>query len=141
MEGDVDALERDGGEATLEFDGVRFRLGLFGALLDDFDEVGLDVVEREGFDQGVDVHFLSLEVVGDACEAIEGSQVTGADVLHVGNVVVDNLQQPFGFLCDVFDHVLQGLLVEGFGDSAWVDSAHGIIRPASGIPFDSNLHS
>ena len=67
MKGDVDAFEGDGGEAALELDGLRFRRGLGGAFADDFHEAGFDVVEREGFDEGVDVDFLGFEEVGDVC--------------------------------------------------------------------------
>ena len=67
MEGDVDAFEGNGGEATLELDRLGFRRGLGGAFADDVDEAGFDVVEGEGFDEGVDVDLLGFEEVGDVC--------------------------------------------------------------------------
>ena len=75
MEGDVDAFEGDGGEAALELDGVGSRRGLGGALLDDFDEAGFDVVEGEGFHEGIDVNFLGFEEVGDVCQAVESTEL------------------------------------------------------------------
>ena len=65
MEGHVDALERDGGEASLQVNGLRFRRGLGGAFTDDLNEPSFDVVQREGFDEGVDVNSLCFEEVGD----------------------------------------------------------------------------
>ena len=67
MEGDVDAFEGDGGEAALELDGLGPRRGLGGAFADDVDETGFDVVQGEGFNEGVDIHFLGFEKVGDVC--------------------------------------------------------------------------
>ena len=75
VEGDVDAFEGNGGEAALELDGLGFRRCLGCALLDDLDEAGFDVVEGEGFDEGVDVHFLGFEEVGDVCQAIESTEL------------------------------------------------------------------
>lgn len=75
MEGHIDALEGDGGEAALQLDGLGFRRGLGGAFADDFDESGLDVFQGEGFDEGVDVDFLGFEEVGDVCEAVESTEL------------------------------------------------------------------
>ena len=140
MEGDVDALERDGGEPALEVYRLRLSHSLRGALADDGEEVGLDVVEGEGVHEGLDVDFLRFEIVGDVGEAVEGAQVAGADVLHVGDVVVDDFEQPVGFLGDVLDDVLQRLLVEGFGDPGRVHGAHGVVGAAGGVALDGDLH-
>lgn len=134
MEGHVDALERDGGEAALQFERLRLGLGFVRAAFDDLDEVRFDVFERHFFHQGLDVDFLGFEVVGDAGEGIEGAElqrrrldlcrlaesgvsggtyISGADVLHVCDVVVDDFQKPLRLLGNVLNHVLQGLLVEG----------------------------
>lgn len=67
MEGHVDAFEGDGCKAALQVDGLRFRGSLGGAVTDDFDELGFDVVEGTGFEETVDVDVLGFEVVGDAC--------------------------------------------------------------------------
>ena len=67
MEGHVDAFKGDGGEAALQLDGLGFRRGLGGALADNFDKSGLDVFQRERFDEGVDVDFLGFKEVGDVC--------------------------------------------------------------------------
>ena len=65
MEGDVDALEWDGGEAALQVKGLGFRRGLRGTFTDDLNEPSFDVVQGEGFDEGVDVDSLGFEEVGD----------------------------------------------------------------------------
>ena len=49
MEGDVNALERDGGESALKIDGLRFGFGLVGALADDVNEARFDIFEGERF--------------------------------------------------------------------------------------------
>ena len=65
MERHVDAFERNGSEAALEIDGLGFRRCLRGALADDLDKPGFDVVEGEGFNEGVNVDFLGFEEVGN----------------------------------------------------------------------------
>lgn len=75
MEGDVDAFERDSGEAALEVERFRFGFGLFGAFADDLDEVGFDVVEGHGLHEGLDVDFLGFDVVGDVGQAVEGAEL------------------------------------------------------------------
>lgn len=75
MEGDVDALERDGGEAALEFEGLGFAGGFVGAAFDDLHEVGFDVFEGHFFHEGLDVYFLGFEVVCDAGEGVEGAEL------------------------------------------------------------------
>ena len=76
MEGDVDALERDGGEAALEVEGFGFGFGLLGASTDDFDEVGFDVVEGHGLHEGLDVDFLGFDVVGNIRQAVECTELS-----------------------------------------------------------------
>ena len=73
MERDVDALERDGGEATLELDGGRLGFGLLGAFVNDFDELGLDVFEGESLHESLNVDLLRFEVVGDVCQAVQST--------------------------------------------------------------------
>ena len=140
VEGDVDALERDGGEAALEVERLRLRGRLLGALADDGDELGLDFVEGEALHQVVDVEFLGFEVVGDVGEAVEGAEVAGADVLHVSDVVVDDFEQEAGFFGNVFDDVLQRLLVEGLGDSRWVHGTHAVVGTPLFVALDGDLH-
>ena len=65
MEGDVDAFEGDGGEASFEFNGLGFGGGDGGAFADDVDEAGFDVCEGEGFHERLDIDFLGFEEVGD----------------------------------------------------------------------------
>ncbi len=106
VEGDIDALEWNGGEPALQINWFRFGLGLLRALSDDFDQVLLDVFKRHRLHQRLNVDFLGLDVIGDVGEAVESAKITGANVLHVGDVVIDDLEEPFGFFGDVFDDVL-----------------------------------
>lgn len=141
VERHVDALERNGREAALELDGAGLGFGLLGALLDDLDQMSLDVLDGQALCQLLNVDLLCLEVVGDVGEAVESAQVTSGDILHVGDVVVDNLEQPAGGLGDVLHDVLQSLLVEGLADTRWVDGAHAVIRAAGFVTLDCDLHS
>lgn len=75
VEGDVDALEGDGGEAALQVERLGLGLGLLGALADDVAQVGFDVVEGHGLHEGLDVDFLRFDVVGDVGQAVEGSEL------------------------------------------------------------------
>lgn len=77
--------------------------------------------------QLLNVDLLSLEVVGHSSKGVKRAEITSADVLHVGNVVIDNLQQPCGLLRNILDDILKSLLVERLRDPAGVDSAHRII--------------
>ena len=140
VEGYVNSLEGNGGETALQVDGLGLGLGLLGALLDDGGEVLLDFLEGDGLHQLLDVDLLGLEVVEDVGEAVEGAEVTGADVLLVLDVEVDNLQEPCGSLGDVLDNVLQGLLGKGLADTRGVDSAHGVVGATSLVTLDSDLH-
>jgi len=92
VERHVNSLEGDGGEAALQLDRLGFGFTLLCAFLDDFNKVSLDIIQGECFDQRVDIDLLGFEEVGDTREAVERSEISGADVLHVGDVVVDNLQ-------------------------------------------------
>lgn len=75
MEGNVDALERDGGEAALEADGLGLGFRLFGALLDDFDEVSFDVLDGHLLHEGSDVDLLSFKEVENVGKTIEGTEL------------------------------------------------------------------
>lgn len=75
MEGDVDALEGDGGEAALEFEGLGLAGGFLGAAGDDLHEVGFYVFEGHFFHEGLDVDFLGFEVVCYASEGVEGAEL------------------------------------------------------------------
>lgn len=140
VEGHVDTLKGDGGEAALQVDGLWLGLGLLGALLDDGGEVLLDFLEGDCLHQLLDVDLLGLEVVEDVREAVESAEVTGANVLLVLDVEVDNLQEPCGGLGDVLDNVLQGLLGEGLADTRGVDCAHGVVGATGLVTLDSDLH-
>lgn len=160
MEGDVDALQGDSSEATLQVDWAGLGLGLLDAFLNDADKVSLDVVEGHALHQGGNVDILGLEEVEEVGEAVQGSElnvvsiayfheclwergvtyITSSNVLHVSNVVVDDLQKPASLLGNVLHDVLQGLLVEGLRDTARVDSAHGVVRATLLVTLDGNLH-
>ncbi|TFA99144.1 hypothetical protein CCMA1212_009009 [Trichoderma ghanense] len=86
------------------------------------------------------VNLLQLEEVGHSAKRVQGAQVTSTYVLHVGDVVVDNFQQPASLLRNVVDDELKSLLVERLGDAAGVDGAHGVVGAAGGITLDGNLH-
>ncbi|KAI6757458.1 hypothetical protein HG531_003283 [Fusarium graminearum] len=86
------------------------------------------------------VDLLDLDEVGHASKSVERTEVTGTDVLLVGNVVVDNLEEPASLLSNVVDNELESSFVEGLADAAGVDSTHGVVGPASGITLDGNLH-
>ena len=140
VEGHVDALERDGSEAALEIEGLRLGCRLRRALADDLHEVILDVVQGQGLHQLLDVDFLCLQVVEDAGQGVQGAEVAGAHILHVGDVVIDDLQQPGRLLGDVADDVLERFFVKRLGDAAWVDGAHGVVGAACLVTLDGNLH-
>ena len=78
VEGDIDPLERDGGETPLEGDRVRFLSRHGGAFADDVDELGFDRGEVEGFHQVLDVDLLSFEEVGHIGEAVEGAELNNS---------------------------------------------------------------
>ena len=67
--------------------------------------------------------------------------ITGADILLVNNVIIDNFQQPFGFFRDVINNVLKSLLIDGLRDTARIDGHHRIVASSLGIAFDGNLSS
>ncbi|KAI7277110.1 beta subunit of fatty acid synthase [Hortaea werneckii] len=115
VEGDVDALERDDGEAALELDGLGLGFRLLGALLDDVLQVLLDVLQAHRLHQGLDVDLLRLEVVGDVGHGVNGAEVACADVL----------------LC---------LLVERLADTRRVDGSHRVVRTAGLVTLDGDLH-
>ena len=140
VERHVNALEGDGGKATLQVERLGLRLSLLGALLDDGSEVLLDLLKGDGLHQLLDVDLLGLEVVEDVGEAVEGPEVTSADVLRVLDVQVDNLEKPGGGLGDVLNNVLQGLFGEGLADTRGVDSAHGVVGAALLVTLHSDLH-
>ncbi|KAF3401859.1 hypothetical protein F1880_009718 [Penicillium rolfsii] len=148
VEGDVDTLEGNGGEATLQLNGLGLGLGLLDALLDDADQVSLEVLERHALHKSWDVNVLGLEEVQEVGKAVESAElqgftltyITSSDVLHVGNIVVDNLQKPASLLGNDLDDVLQGLLVEGLGDTAGVDGTHGVVGATLLVTLDGNLH-
>lgn len=140
MERHVDTLEGDSGKATLQVEGLGLGLGLLGALLDDGGEVLLDLLKRDGLHELLDVDLLGLEVVEDVGEAVEGAEVTSADVLRVLDVQVDNLEEPGGGLGDVLNNVLQGLLGEGLADTRRVDGAHRVVGAALLVTLDGDLH-
>lgn len=73
MEGNVDSLEGDGGETALKVDGLGFGFGFLGALLDNFYQVGFYLLKGDGLHQRLDVNFLSFQVVGDVCEAVQSA--------------------------------------------------------------------
>lgn len=75
MEGDVDALEGDGGEAALKFERLGFVGGFLGAAGDDLHQVGFYVFEGHFFHEGLDVDFLGFEVVRHAGEGVEGAEL------------------------------------------------------------------
>jgi len=137
VERHVNTLEGDGGKATLQVEGLGLGLGLLGALLDDGGEVLLDLLKGDGLHELLNVDLLGLEVVEDVGEAVEGAEVTGADVLRVLDVQVDNLEEPCSSLGDVLDDVLQGLLGEGLADTRRVDGAHGVVGTALLVTLDS----
>ena len=67
VEGDIDALERDDGEAAFELEWLGFGGGEGGAFADDVYKASFDVGEGEGFHQRLDVYFLGFEQIGDVC--------------------------------------------------------------------------
>lgn len=71
----VDALEGNSGEAAVEMDGLGLGFGLFGALLNDVDEVSFDVLDRHLLHESVDIDLLGLEEVEDICQAVEGTEL------------------------------------------------------------------
>ncbi|KAH0356650.1 hypothetical protein KCU81_g814, partial [Aureobasidium melanogenum] len=73
---------------------LRLGFGLLCASLDDLDKVALDILEGHGLHQCLDVDLLYLEVIEDIGKAVKRTEVTSSNVLHVGDVVVDNFQEP-----------------------------------------------
>ena len=46
-----------------------------GALADYLDKLGFDVVEGEGFDEGIYVNLLGFEEVGDICQTVKSTEL------------------------------------------------------------------
>src|SRR5689334_8856690 len=107
MEGNIDTLERNGCETSLEIERFGLSIGLFGASLNNLNKVCLHILNRECLHQLLNVNLLCLEVVGDTSEGVKSAEVTSTDVLHVCNVVVDNLQEPSSLFSDVLNNVLK----------------------------------
>ncbi|GKT61902.1 LOW QUALITY PROTEIN: unnamed protein product [Colletotrichum tofieldiae] len=138
MEGHVNATERDRCKATLELQGGRLLERRLSAALDDLLERTLGLVDVATHLLNVDL--LLLEEVGDAREGVKSPKITGGNVLHVCDVVVDNLKEPASLLGDAVNNELQSLLIEGLGDSAGVDGAHGVVGASGRVTLDSDLH-
>jgi hypothetical protein len=66
--------------------------------------------------------------------------ITSTDILHIGYIIVDNLDQPAGRLCNILNDVLESLLVESLRDPAGIHSTHRVVRSALLISLDSDLH-
>ena len=113
---------------------------MFGAFADDLYEVSFYVFEGHLVHELLDVDFLRFQVVRYAGEGVESAQVTGTHVLHVGDVVVDDFEQPGRFLGYVFYDILERLLVEGFADSGGVHCAHAVVGASVGVALDGYLH-
>ena len=122
MEWHINTLQWDGGETTLEIKWFGLGLSLLSTLIDDLDQVSFDILERHALHQLLDVNLLCLEIIGDVGETVKSAKVTSTDVLHIGDVVVDNLKKPAGLFRDILNNILKCLFVEGLGDSAGVDS-------------------
>jgi len=60
--------------------------------------------------------------------------------LHVCDVIVDDLEKPVRLFGDVAADILQGFFVEGLGDTAWVDGAHGVVGATLFVTLDRDLH-
>ena len=75
VEGDIDPLERDGGETSLKGDRVGFLSRHGCAFADDVDELGFHRGDVEGLHQVLDVDFLGFEEVGHVGEAVEGAEL------------------------------------------------------------------
>lgn len=88
----------------------------------------------------MDVDFLRFQVVRYAREGVEGAEIACADILHVRDVVIDNLEQPARFLRDVRHDVLQRFFVEGGGDARGVNRTHAVVGAAGFVAFDGDLH-
>ncbi|KAI6759681.1 hypothetical protein HG530_010361 [Fusarium avenaceum] len=138
VERHIDTAERDGSKATLKLKRSGLGQRLLGTAANDLAEVALDLlnVVLDLFD----INLLDLDEVGHTSKSVERTEVTSTHVLHVGNVVVDNLKEPTSLLSNVVDNELESSLVEGLADAAGVDSAHGVVGSASGITLDGNLH-
>jgi hypothetical protein len=137
VERHINTSERDGGETTLKLQRLGLSKGLLSASADDLAKVSLGLLNVAS--HLLDINLLELDEVGDTGEGVQGTEVTGTHVLHVGDVVVDNLQEPASLLGNVVDDELESRLVEGLADTAGVDSAHGVVGSTSGITLDGNL--
>ena len=140
MERHINALERNDSKAALQLDWFRLGVCLLATLLDDVDKMLLDILQRHLLHKLMDVNLLHLKHVEHIGHAVKRSQIASTDVLHVSDVVVDNLDQPASRLGNVLDNVLQRLLVEGPADAAGIDSTHRIVGSAFLVTFDRDLH-
>ncbi|TKW54870.1 hypothetical protein CTA1_24 [Colletotrichum tanaceti] len=138
VERHVDAAQGNRCKPTLELQRRRLLQRSLGAALDDLLERPLGLVDVAAHLLNIDL--LLLEEVGNTRQGVKSAQVTGSNILHVGNVVVDNLEQPARLLRDAVNNKLQSLLVERLGDSARVDGAHRVVGSAGRVALDGDLH-
>ncbi|KAK1253167.1 LOW QUALITY PROTEIN: hypothetical protein MKX08_004354 [Trichoderma sp. CBMAI-0020] len=135
VEGHVNASERDCGKATLQLQRQGLLESRLGASADNLLQSALSLLNVVA--HLFNVNLLHLEEVGHSSERVQSAQVTGAHVLHVGNVVVDNLQQPASLFRNLVNDKLKGLFVEY---AAGVDGAHGVVGSTAGVTLDGHLH-
>src|SRR5689334_14820495 len=117
MERYVNALEWNHCEASLELNGLWLGFCLLTALVDYLNKMFFDIFERHCLHESLDVDLLHLENIEDVSHRVKSSKITSADVLHVCNVVVDDLNKPSSRFLDILNHILQSLLVKGLRDS------------------------
>lgn len=76
VERNIDAFERYGGEPALQINRLGFGFGLFGALLDNFHQVSLDIFKGHGLRQRLNVNFLRFQVIQNIGEAVESTKLS-----------------------------------------------------------------
>ncbi|GFZ49402.1 hypothetical protein JCM24511_07522 [Saitozyma sp. JCM 24511] len=143
VEGNVDTGERDRGETTLEDDLTVLLLLLNSHVptaVDDLGKLLLELLDAHHGGKLLEIELLHLEHVEDVGERGERAEFTGTDVLLVGDVEVDNLEEDRLLLGDRVDNLAQSHLAESLAHTGRVGGHHGVLRLARSVALDGTLH-
>lgn len=143
VERHIDTGQRNGRETSVENNRtvlLLFLLHHVPTALNNLSQLLLNFLNAHHCAKLLQVDLLDLEHVKHIGKGSESTEFTGADVLLVGNVKVDNLEENRLLLADGVDNLSQSHLVESLAYSRRIGSHHRVLRLALGITLDSALH-